>query len=181
MLLLRRPAACATALRCGAEPADGPRPWSDWIKVLAPRPAVIAIDQRNAGHSNGAMRSKSPNWTTYAHDRSSQASRHFVVPSLRRLHRLELYLRSSSNSNQASATRPCRCDHLDPQFPAYFSEASPSSTRSRSRRSRARPRSATHSGRRMWSSDFVFSVTRIHPPLVGTTRNDKPHSGRGGR
>src|ERR1700739_1868363 len=64
-----RRAACARRWRCGGgRPGGPPRAWNDWTEVL-PRAGyrVIAMDQRNAGKSKGAI-AASHGWQTYAAD-----------------------------------------------------------------------------------------------------------------
>jgi pimeloyl-ACP methyl ester carboxylesterase len=38
-----------------APPSGSPRSWQDWTEVLAARYRVVAMDQRNAGRSRGAI------------------------------------------------------------------------------------------------------------------------------
>ncbi len=49
-------------------PADGPpRAWNDWTEVLGETYRVVAMDQRNAGRSRGAIEADH-GWHTYAAD-----------------------------------------------------------------------------------------------------------------
>ena len=49
-------------------PPDGPpRVWNDWTEVLAGNFRVVAMDQRNAGRSRGAIEADH-GWHTYAAD-----------------------------------------------------------------------------------------------------------------
>jgi pimeloyl-ACP methyl ester carboxylesterase len=55
-VLLFAPGGMKSRIEMWRAPVTGsPRPWQDWTEVLATRYRVIAMDQRNAGRSRGAI------------------------------------------------------------------------------------------------------------------------------
>src|SRR5579863_5854744 len=67
-VLLFGPGGMRSRIEMWHEPPGGPpRVWSDWTKVLADNYRVVAMDQRNAGASKGAI-AASHDWRTYAAD-----------------------------------------------------------------------------------------------------------------
>ena len=67
-ILLFAPGGMKSRLEMWQPPADGkPRPWTDWTDALAKQWKVIAMDQRNAGQSHGAV-AADHGWHTYAAD-----------------------------------------------------------------------------------------------------------------
>jgi pimeloyl-ACP methyl ester carboxylesterase len=70
-ILLFAPGGLRSRLELWHKPDTGPdRVWNDWTKVLAPHFRVIAMDQRNAGHSRGSLK-PDHGWHTYADDQLS--------------------------------------------------------------------------------------------------------------
>ena len=67
-VLLFAPGGMMSRMDLWHAPADGPpRSWNDWTEVLARDHRVIAMDQRNAGKSRGAIEADH-GWRTYAED-----------------------------------------------------------------------------------------------------------------
>ena len=67
-LLLFAPGGMRSRIEMWHEPKDGPpRSWNDWTDELASRYRVVAMDQRNAGRSRGAILANH-GWQTYAAD-----------------------------------------------------------------------------------------------------------------
>ena len=67
-VLLFAPGGLRSRIEMWHAPAQGPaRPWSDWTIELAAHYRVIAMDQRNAGRSRGAI-AADHGWHTYAAD-----------------------------------------------------------------------------------------------------------------
>jgi pimeloyl-ACP methyl ester carboxylesterase len=67
-VLLFAPGGLRSRIEMWHAPAEGPaRPWNDWTEELESRYRVIAMDQRNAGRSRGAIASDH-GWHTYAAD-----------------------------------------------------------------------------------------------------------------
>jgi pimeloyl-ACP methyl ester carboxylesterase len=67
-VLLFAPGGLRSRIEMWHAPAEGPaRPWNDWTEELASRYRVIAMDQRNAGRSRGAI-AADHGWHTYAAD-----------------------------------------------------------------------------------------------------------------
>src|SRR5258705_5503522 len=67
-VLLFAPGGLRSRIEMWHAPAEGPaRPWNDWTEELESRYRVIAMDQRNAGRSRGAI-AANHGWHTYAAD-----------------------------------------------------------------------------------------------------------------
>ena len=67
-MLLFAPGGMMSRMDLWHAPADGsPRSWNDWTEVLDRDHRVIAMDQRNAGKSRGAIEADH-GWRTYAED-----------------------------------------------------------------------------------------------------------------
>ena len=67
-VLLFAPGGLRSRIEMWHAPPEGPaRPWNDWTDELASRYRVVAMDQRNAGRSRGAIASHH-GWHTYASD-----------------------------------------------------------------------------------------------------------------
>ncbi|HEU0060637.1 MAG TPA: alpha/beta fold hydrolase, partial [Hyphomicrobiaceae bacterium] len=67
-VLLFAPGGLRSRIEMWHAPAQGPaRAWNDWTSKLAAHYRVIAMDQRNAGRSRGAIEA-AHGWRTYAED-----------------------------------------------------------------------------------------------------------------
>jgi pimeloyl-ACP methyl ester carboxylesterase len=67
-VLLFAPGGLRSRIEMWHPPPEGPaRPWNDWTDELASRYRVVAMDQRNAGRSRGAI-AADHGWHTYAAD-----------------------------------------------------------------------------------------------------------------
>ncbi|HEY1506133.1 MAG TPA: alpha/beta hydrolase [Stellaceae bacterium] len=151
-VLLLAPGGMRSQTAMWHSPAGGPpRAWNDWTEVLAKDYRVIAMDQRNAGKSRGAV-AANHGWQTYAADQIALLD-HLGIA---RCHTLGGCI-GSSFCLMLSQTAPARVSAqvlqnpigLNPEFPTYFQEAfadwakelkasrGPSSTMRRSRRSGA--------------------------------------------
>ena len=167
-----------------AVPGGPPRAWNDWTEVL-PRAGyrVIAMDQRNAGKSRGAI-AANHGWQTYATDQLALLD-HLGV---KQCHTLGGCI-GSSFCLMMSQTAPSRVRAqvlqnpigLNPEFPTYFPEGFVEWTKEQKA---ARPElddaAVAAFGRNMWSGDFVFCMGRDAVPKIATPSlvmpgDDKPH------
>jgi pimeloyl-ACP methyl ester carboxylesterase len=166
-----------------APPGGPPRPWNDWCEALASRYRVIAMDQRNAGRSRGAI-AADHGWHTYAADQLALLD-HLGIE---RCHTLGGCIGSSfclklceiapDRISTAVLQNPIG---VHPDFPTYF----PNSFAEWAQEQRAeRPdldETALRAfGQRMWGGDFAFSVTRdfvrrCTVPALVLPGDDKPH------
>jgi pimeloyl-ACP methyl ester carboxylesterase len=183
-ILLFAPGGMRSQMGMWRKPADGPaRPWSDWIEVLSPHYRVIAMDQRNAGKSKGAIEANH-DWNTYAHDQLALL-KHLGIMSCHTLggcigssYCLKLIETDPGRTNAAVLQNPIG---LHPEFPTYFPDSFADWTEEQVKARPELDRAALASfGRRMWSGDFVFSVPRdfarhCATPCLVLPGNDKPH------
>ena len=125
-VLLLAPGGMRSQTAMWHSPAGGPpRAWNDWTEVLAKDYRVIAMDQRNAGKSRGAV-AASHGWQSYAADQIALLD-HLGIA---RCHTLGGCI-GSSFCLMLSQTAPARISAqvlqnpigLNPEFPTYFQEA----------------------------------------------------------
>jgi pimeloyl-ACP methyl ester carboxylesterase len=164
-------------------PGGPPRVWSDWTEVLAERYRVIAMDQRNAGRSRGAI-AADHGWHTYAADQFALMD-HL---GLERFHTLGGCIGSSFclkqievAPNRISAAVLQNPIGLNPEFPTYFPDGFADWTKEqRAERPELDPAAMRKFGENMWSGDFVFAVSRAFArtcsrPTLVLPGDDKPH------
>jgi pimeloyl-ACP methyl ester carboxylesterase len=166
-------------------PAGGPpRVWNDWTEVLpAAGYCVIAMDQRNAGKSTGAI-AADHGWHTYAQDQIALLD-HLGIG---HCHTLGGCI-GSSFCLMLSQTAPTRVSAqvlqnpigLNPEFPTYFPESFADWAKEQKA---ARPdlddTALAAFGRNMWNHDFVYCMQRDAVPKIATPSlvmpgDDKPH------
>jgi len=165
-------------------PSEGPpRAWSDWTELLASRYRVIAMDQRNAGNSRGAI-AADHGWQTYAADQLALMD-HLGIE---RCHVLGGCI-GSSFCLKISEIAPQRISAavlqnpigLNPEFPTYFPDSFAEwAAEQRAARPDLDPTALRAFGQNMWSGDFVFCVDRnfvrrCTVPCLVLPGNDKPH------
>ncbi len=184
-VLLFAPGGMRSQMGMWHAPKDGPpRVWNDWTGVLAGEGyRVIAMDQRNAGDSKGAI-AADHGWHTYASDQLGLLD-HLGV---KKCHTLGGCIGSSFCLKMAEVA-PQRVSAqvlqnpigLNPEFPTYFPD---SFAEWAVERKKARPEldmtAAAAFGRNMWSGDFVFAVERdfvkgCATPSLVLPGDDKPH------
>jgi pimeloyl-ACP methyl ester carboxylesterase len=165
-------------------PASGPpRIWNDWTEVLAKTYRVIAMDQRNAGKSKGAI-AADHGWQTYAQDQIALLD-HLGIA---RCHTIGGCI-GSSFCLTLSQTAPQRVSAqvlqnpigVNPEFPTYFQESFADWAKEQKA---ARPdldmNAAASFGSNMWEHDFVYCMQRDAVPKIATPSlvmpgDDKPH------
>ena len=183
-LLLFAPGGMRSRIEMWHEPKDGPpRPWNDWTDELASRFRVVAMDQRNAGRSRGAILAHH-GWQTYAAD-------HLALMDhlgFKRFHTLGGCIGSSfclklceiapERVTAAVLQNPIG---LHPEFQNYFPESFAAWAKEQLTDRPALDAAAVDEfGRNMWKGDFVFSVTRdfvqrCQVPCLVLPGDDTPH------
>ncbi len=183
-VLLFAPGGLRSRIEMWHPPAEGPaRPWHDWTVELAQNYRVVAMDQRNAGRSQGAI-GKEHGWHTYAADHLALMHHlghrrfHTLGGCIGASYCLKLCELAPERISAAVLQNPIG---LNPEFPSYF----PDSHRSwASEQCAARPdldaAAVKNFGQNMWDSDFVFSVRRefvrrCTVPCLVLPGNDTPH------
>ena len=165
-------------------PAAGPpRVWSDWTEVLARNYRVIAMDQRNAGRSKGAI-AASHGWHTYAADQVALLDHlriercHTLGGCIGSSYCLKLIEAAPGRTSAAVLQNPIG---LNPEFPTYFPDGFVEWT-AELRRDRPELDAAAMAafGKRMWDGEFVFAVSRdfvkrVDVPCLVLPGDDKPH------
>jgi len=167
-----------------AAPGGPPRAWNDWTEVL-PRAGyrVIAMDQRNAGKSKGAI-AADHGWHTYAADQLALLD-HLGIA---RCHTLGGCI-GSSFCLMLSQTAPARISAqvlqnpigLNPEFPTYFPESFIEWAKElKAARPELDDAALAGLGRNLWDHDFVYcmpreAVPKIQTPSLVLPGDDKPH------
>ena len=165
-------------------PPDGPpRVWNDWTEVLAGNFRVVAMDQRNAGRSRGAIEADH-GWHTYAADQLALMD-HLGIE---RCHTLGGCIGSSFclmlceiASERISAAVLQNPIGVHPEFPTYFPDGFTTwSEEQRADRPELNAAAVEAFGRNMWSGEFVFTVSRdfvrrCTTPSLVLPGNDTPH------
>lgn len=163
--------------------AERPRPWNDWRHVLSDRYRVIAMDQRNAGESRGAVQADH-GWHTYAADHLALMD-HLGID---KFHVLGVCIGGSFCLKAAEAA-PDRVTAavlqnpvgLHPDYPTHFPDMYVDWTNEVCERQPELDRSAVEAmGLNMWNGNFVFSVSRdfvqnLDLPALVLPGDDKPH------
>ena len=183
-ILLFAPGGMRSRIEMWHAPSDGPpRVWSDWTEVLAQRYRVIAMDQRNAGRSLGAIEADH-GWHTYAADQLA------LMDHLghERFHTLGGCIGSSycltlceTVPNRVASAVLQNPIGLNPEFPTYFPDSFVEWTAElRAARPELDEAKMKSFGRKMWGGEFVFSVSRdfcrrCTVPTIVLPGDDKPH------
>lgn len=183
-VLLLAPGGMRSQMGMWHTPTGGPpRVWNDWTEVLAKDYRVIAMDQRNAGKSRGAI-AADHGWQTYAADQIALLD-HLGIG---RCHTIGGCI-GSSFCLMLSQTTPSRVSAqvlqnpigLNPEFPTYFRETYIDWAKEQKE---ARPELdgtvLEALGRNLWDHDFVFCMAREVVPKIVTPSlvmpgDDKPH------
>jgi len=164
-------------------PGGPPRAWNDWTEVLAKSYRVIAMDQRNAGKSRGAI-AADHGWHTYASDQLALLD-HLGIA---RCHTLGGCI-GSSFCLKIAETAPSRVSAqvlqnpigLNPEFPTYFPEAFADWAKElKATRPALDDVALAAFGHNLWDRDFVYcmpreAVPRIAMPSLVMPGDDKPH------
>lgn len=165
-------------------PESGPpRAWNDWTRVLAENYRVIAMDQRNAGQSQGAIEA-GHGWHTYAADHLALMD-HLGID---RFHTLGGCIGSSFCLRLCEAA-PDRVVAqvlqnpvgLNPEAPTYFPDGFAKWTEEkRAERPALDAAAMVAFGQNMWGGDFVFCVSRdfvrgCRTPALVLPGNDTAH------
>jgi pimeloyl-ACP methyl ester carboxylesterase len=183
-ILLFAPGGMRSRIEMWHAPAEGPpRAWSDWTEVLASRYRVIAMDQRNAGRSRGAI-AADHGWQTYAADQLALLDHlgiercHTLGGCIGSSFCLSLGARAPKRVSAAVLQNPIG---LNPEFPTYFPDSFMEwAEEQRSARPDLDAAALRLFGQNMWGGDFVFcmsrdAVRRWQIPALVLPGNDKPH------
>jgi pimeloyl-ACP methyl ester carboxylesterase len=183
-VLLFAPGGMRSRIEMWHAPQHGPpRSWNDWTEVLASRYRVVAMDQRNAGRSRGAI-AADHGWHTYAADQLA-VMEHL---GLRRFHTLGGCIGASfclalckivpERISAAVLQNPIG---LHPEHCSYFPESFAAwAQEQHAARADLYALHVQAFGRNMWDGDFVFSVgrdfaRRCSVPCLVLPGNDTPH------
>jgi pimeloyl-ACP methyl ester carboxylesterase len=183
-VLLFAPGGLRSRIQMWQAPQQGPgRAWNDWTSKLAEHYRVIAMDQRNAGRSRGAI-AADHGWHTYAADHLA------LMDDLghRRFHTLGGCIGASFclklcevAPERVSAAVLQNPIGLNPEAPDYFPDSHQAwSQEQRAARDDLDAAALASFGRNMWDRDFVFSVSRdfvrqLRTPCLVLPGNDAPH------
>jgi pimeloyl-ACP methyl ester carboxylesterase len=183
-VLLFAPGGMRSQMGMWHTPTGGPpRAWNDWTEVLGARYRVIAMDQRNAGRSRGAIEANH-GWQTYAADQLALLDHlgidrcHTLGGCIGSSFCLKLAERAPSRVSAQVLQNPIG---LNPEFPTYFPEGFVDWAKEQCTARPSLDAAAVESfGRHMWSGDFVFCVGRdfvrgCKTPSLVLPGNDKPH------
>ena len=164
-------------------PDGNPKPWTNWPEVLADRYRIIAMDQRNAGASTGAIEADH-GWHTYAADHLALLD-HLGIE---QCHVLGVCI-GPSFCLKLLETAPDRITSLvlqnpigvNPEFSTFFQDGFGPWADDLCAQRPELDRDAVQSfGDNMWNRDFVYSVDRdfvrsINKPAVVMPGDDTPH------
>ncbi len=183
-VLLLAPGGVRSQIGMWHAPAEGPaRVWNDWTEVLAQSYRVIAMDQRNAGRSRGAVEA-GHGWRTYAEDQIALMDHlgiercHILGGCIGSSFCLTLSEMAPERLSVAVLQNPIG---LNPEFPTYFPEMFADwAKEQRAARPDFDQRALDAFGRNLWGGDFVFctsrdAVRRCGVPCLVLPGNDKPH------
>jgi pimeloyl-ACP methyl ester carboxylesterase len=183
-VLLFAPGGLRSRIEMWHAPAEGPaRPWNDWTHALASRYRVVAMDQRNAGRSRGAI-AADHGWHTYAGDHLALMDHlgykrfHTLGGCIGSSYCLKLCEIAPERVSAAVLQNPIG---VHPEFPTYFPESHAAWGKEQLAMRTDLDATAMQSfGRNMWDQDFVFSVTRdfarrCEVPCLVLPGDDTPH------
>jgi len=164
-------------------PGGPPKSWNDWTEALASNHRVIAMDQRNAGRSRGAIEADH-GWRTYAADHIALMD-HLGID---RFHALGGCIGSSFcltlcdvAPERISAVVLQNPIGVHPEFPTYFPDGFAKwSEEQRAERPNLDAAAVRQFGVNMWGGDFVFNVDRdfvrgCETPALVLPGNDTAH------
>jgi pimeloyl-ACP methyl ester carboxylesterase len=183
-ILLFAPGGMMSRAELWHAPEGGPpRSWNDWTEVLAEDYRVIAMDQRNAGRSRGAIRADH-GWHSYAGDHLALMD-HLGID---KFHTLGGCIGSSfcltlceMTPDRISAAVLQNPVGLHPEHPEYFPDAF---AKWAAAQKVDRPELADADlgsfGHNMWGGDFTFNVSRgfarnCKTPSLVLPGDDTPH------
>lgn len=183
-VLLFAPGGMRSRIEMWHSPAGGPpRAWNDWTGVLAADYRVIAMDQRNAGRSRGAI-AANHGWQTYAGDHLALMDHlgigkcHTLGGCIGASFCLKLAEIAPERFSAMVLQNPIG---LNPEAPSYFPDMFDSWA---GEQLAARPELDAEAvgafGRNLWGDDFVFAVDRdfvrgCTKPALVLPGNDTPH------
>ncbi|HKT17600.1 MAG TPA: alpha/beta hydrolase [Stellaceae bacterium] len=183
-VLLLAPGGMRSQIPMWHAPVEGPpRAWNDWTEVLSQSYRVIAMDQRNAGRSRGAIEANH-GWRTYAEDQLALIDHlgiercHILGGCIGSSFCLTLCEIAPERLGAAVLQNPIG---LNPEFPTYFPESFADWAKElRAARPELDQRALDAFGRNLWGGDFVFCVSReaarrCKVPCLVLPGNDKPH------
>jgi pimeloyl-ACP methyl ester carboxylesterase len=184
-VLLFAPGGMRSQMGMWHKPENGPpRAWNDWTEVLsAAGYRVIAMDQRNAGKSRGAI-AATHGWHTYAEDQLALldhlgiARCHVLGGCIGSSFCLTLCAMAPQRLAAAVLQNPLG---LNPEFPTYFPDGFAEwANEQRAARPELDAAALAAFGRNMWGGDFVFCtgrdfVARCTVPCLVLPGDDKPH------
>jgi pimeloyl-ACP methyl ester carboxylesterase len=183
-VLLFAPGGMRSRIEMWHTPQDGPaRAWNDWTKALAQDFRVIAMDQRNAGRSRGAVRADH-GWHTYAADHLALMDHlghtrfHTLGGCIGSSFCLKLCEVAPQRIASAVLQNPIG---LHPDHPEYFPESFADwAQEQQAARSDLDDAAVQAFGHAMWDGEFVFSVSRdfcrrCTVPTFLLPGSDKPH------
>jgi pimeloyl-ACP methyl ester carboxylesterase len=163
---------------------DGkPRPVHDWTKVLAEKFHVIAMDQRNAGQSSGAVEADH-GWDTYTRDQLAIMDLmgfdkfHTVGACIGGTHCLNIAKMAPDRVASVVLQNPIG---LHPDHPEYFpGTVDKWAGELMAKRDDIKPDAVEAFKENMFGRDFVFSVSRdfvktLKTPAMLMHGKDKPH------
>jgi len=164
-------------------PGGPPRSWNDWTEVLAGRFRVVAMDQRNAGHSRAGI-AADHGWHTYAADHLALMDHlghqrfHTLGGCIGASFCLKLCELMPQRAASAVLQNPIG---LHPEYREYFPESFVEwAAEQRAVRPELDEAAMRSFGRNMWGGEFVFSVSRdfvrrCPVPTFLLPGSDKPH------
>jgi pimeloyl-ACP methyl ester carboxylesterase len=183
-VLLFAPGGLRSRIEMWHAPAQGPaRAWNDWTSKLAAHYRVIAMDQRNAGRSRGAI-AADHGWHIYAADQLALMHElghrrfHTLGGCIGASFCLKLCELAPERVSAAVLQNPIG---LNPEAPSYFPDSHQAwSQEQRAARDDLDAAALASFGRNMWDKDFVFSVSRdvvrrLSAPCLVLPGNDTPH------
>jgi pimeloyl-ACP methyl ester carboxylesterase len=183
-ILLFAPGGMRSRIDMWHAPEGGPpRPWNDWTNALAADYRVVAMDQRNAGRSRGAIAAEH-GWHTYAADQLALMDHlghgrfHTLGGCIGSSYCLTLCRIAPERISAAVLQNPIG---LHPEFPTYFPDSFATwAEEQQAARSDLAVGNVEAFGRKMWDGDFVFSVSRDFArscpvPCLVLPGNDTPH------
>lgn len=183
-LLLFAPGGLRSRIDMWHSPAEAPvRPWHDWTEKLASRYRVVAMDQRNAGRSLGAI-AADHGWHTYAADHLALMDHlahkrfHTLGGCIGSSYCLKLCEMAPARVSAAVLQNPI--GH-NPEFPSYFPDSHTAwAKEQRAARPHLEAGALQGFAGNMWDQGFVFSVTRAFVrrctvPCLVLPGDDTPH------
>lgn len=183
-ILLFAPGGLRSRMEMWHSPAGtAPKSWNDWTAALADKYHVVAMDQRNAGASRGAIR-ENHGWHTYAGDHIALMDHlghkrfHVLGGCIGASYCLSLAEIAPERVGAAVLQNPIG---VDPESPDYFPK---SHAEWSAEQMAARPdldaAALAGFGRNMWGLGFAFSVSRefcraCPVPTMLLPGSDTPH------